>query len=331
MSGDADTLIKELRKAGLSPAAIKAAWPDWWSDRAESSISARTELRLSIARNLGLAPQALIGERVEFIWRDRARFKHLRSREDLQLAALNSFGVSIGRSLIEATPSSGDLVGLHPSKIRKLLLSMGPPDLRSLLTLCWAVGIPVAHLRVWPLKQKAMHAMVIGQYGRHAILFSRIASFPAVAAFTLAHEIGHVALGHVPTGDMLVDAEDPAKTAEHDEEEVAADRFALEILIGAADPDIRINFETFNHAELADAVMRAGPAHGIDPGTLALAVAHQRKAWPVAMAAMRIIQPQENAVSDLMNAVAASQLDLDRLGSDSAVFIGRALGIGNGG
>jgi len=330
MIGDAESLRSELRAAGLSRAAVDAAWPEWWSDQAEASVSARAELRLAVARNLGLSPRELVGERVDFVWRDRARFKHLRAEDEVPVAALNSFGVSVGRSLIEATERNGDLVGLSAAELRSLLLEMGVPDLAGLITVCWAIGVPVAYLRVWPLAQKAMHAMVVGQRGRHAILFSREASYPAMVAFTLAHEIGHIALGHVPADDLLIDAEDPAGQADHDDEEVAADRYALEVLLGDPDPDIRIDFDTFNHAELADAVLRASPRYGIDPGTLALAVAHQRNAWPVAMAAMKLIQPEPVVVSDLVNDVARTQLDLDRLGSDSAVFIERTLGIGNG-
>lgn len=326
MIGDADTLRAELRAAGLSRQAVDAAWPEWWSDEAERSVSARTELRLSIARNLGLAPKALVGERVDFVWRDRARFKHLGADEDIAVAALNSFGVSVGRSLIEATERQGDLVGLGASQLRSMLLEMGTPDLPGLLTVCWAFGVPVAHLRVWPLAQKAMHAMVVGQKGRHAIMFSREASYPAMVAFTLAHEIGHIALGHVPADDILVDAEDPAGTADHDEEEVAADRYALEVLLGDPDPEITLNYDTFNHAMLAEVALRAGPRLGIDPGTIALAVAHRRNAWPVAMAAMKLIQPEPLVVSDLVNKVARSQLDLSRLGDDSATFIERTLG-----
>lgn len=330
MIGDADSLRTELRGAGLSRAAVDAAWPEWWSDEADRSVSARAELRLAVARNLGLAPKSLVGERVDFVWRDRARFKHLGADDDVAVAALNSFGVSVGRSLIDATVRQGDLVGLPAADLRNILLDMGNPDLPGLLTVCWAFGVPVVHLRVWPLAQKAMHAMVVGQRGRHAIMFSREASYPAMVAFTLAHEIGHIALGHVPADDILVDAEDPAGTADHDEEETAADRYALEVLLGDPDPDIRLNHETFNHAMLAEVVMRAGPQHGIDPGTLALAVAHRRNAWPVAMAAMKLIQPVPVVVSDLVNMVARSQLDLDRLGDDSATFIERTLGFADG-
>lgn len=327
MLRDADSLRDQLRHAGLSKAAVDAAWPDWWSEQAESSPSAQAELRFSIARNLGLSPRSLIGERVDFVWHDRARFKHLGTGEESALAALNSFGVSVGRSLIDATQGDSSLRGISADRLRSLLLRDGPPDLFGLVALCWAVGTPVAHLRVWPLAQKAMHALVVGHRGRNAILFCREASYPAVAAFTLAHEIGHIALGHVPENDLLVEVEDPTGNAGDDEEESSADQYALELLMGDPNPDIRINFDKFNSAELADAVLRASPQYGIDPGTLALAVAHRQNAWPVAMAAMRLIYSNQSKIPSEINAIALGQLRLDRLGWDSSVFLQRVLGV----
>ncbi len=100
--------------------------------------------------------------------------------------------------------------------------------------------------------------------------------------------------------------------------------------MGDPDPDIRLNFNSFNSLELADVAKRMGEDLGIDPGTLALAVAFRHNACPVAMAAMRLLYPQQAPVSDIVNSVAESQLDLSRLGSDGAVFIKRTLGIGNG-
>ncbi|MEL7686722.1 ImmA/IrrE family metallo-endopeptidase [Citromicrobium bathyomarinum] len=329
MSEAAD-LKRELRKAGLSTPAIEAAWPEWWSEAAESSVSARTELRLAVARNLGLSPKALVGEQVDFVWRDKARFKHLGADTDFAVAALNSFGTSLAGALLQSLDHGPGLVGLSAAELRHLLLAeTDVVDLPGLVTVCWALGVPVVHLKVWPLRKKAMHAMVAGRGGRYAILLARETSYLAAAAFTLAHEMGHIALGHVHSDELLVDVEDPGASRD-DDEESEADRFALELLMGDPDPDIRINFDTFNHAMLAEAVMREGPQYGIDPGTMALAVAHRRDAWPVAMAAMRFIQPDAAPVSQLINDVAKSQLDLSRLGSDNATFVARTLGLDDG-
>lgn len=77
MDKEASALRRRLRQAGLSDPAINAAWPAWWSDAATVSRSARVELRFALARNLGLSPKSLLGDRVEFVWKDEARFKHL--------------------------------------------------------------------------------------------------------------------------------------------------------------------------------------------------------------------------------------------------------------
>lgn len=327
---EATDLRKKLRDAGLSGPAIDAAWPAWWSDAAETSASARAELRLALARNLGLSPKALVGERVDFVWRDRARFKHLDADTEIAVAALNSFGTALAGALLQAVEPGEGLTGLTARELRSILLKdRASVDLPGLVTACWALGVPVVQLRVWPLTKKAMHAMVAERSGRHAILLARETSYLAAAAFTLAHEMGHVALGHVRSGELLVDAEAPGASGD-DEEEREADRFALELLMGDPDPDIRLNVETFNHAMLAEAALREGPKYGIDPGTLALAVAHRRDAWPVAMAAMRHIQPEAAPVAQLINDVARAQLDLDRLGSDNATFVARTLGLDGG-
>ncbi|PZT91745.1 MAG: hypothetical protein DI637_01760 [Citromicrobium sp.] len=327
MTDSASKLRQDLRAAGLSSAIIDAAWPAWWSDAAASSTSAQVELRLSLARNLGIAPKALIGEKVDFVWHDRARFKHLKASETSELGALDSFGTSMAGSLIQAARDGPGLVGLSAANLRSILLTESSAvDLPSLITACWALGVPVAHLKIWPLDRKAMHAMVASRDDRHAILLVRETSFLSPMAFTLAHEIGHIALGHVRSDELLVDAEDPGAAVEDDEEERAADRYALEVLLGEPDPDIRLNLDTFNHAMLAEAVKRQGPEMGIDPGALALAVGYRQNAWPVAMAALKLIQTEPAPVSDLVNAVARSQLSFESLGSDNASFVKRILG-----
>ena len=90
-----------LKRVGLSDSAINAAWPDWWSDDADPSSSARLELRFSVARKLGLDARSVLDEEgvPRFIWKDEARFKHLSGETDLERAAISSFGRSIGALL----------------------------------------------------------------------------------------------------------------------------------------------------------------------------------------------------------------------------------------
>jgi hypothetical protein len=157
---------------------------------------------------------------VEFVWKDRARFKHLTTQDAVQQNILSSFGVAIGRLLLRGVPAGYGFASLSPVELRESILNHSRyVDLQQLLATCWALGVPVIQLRVFPLTTQSMHAMVIESGGRHAILLGRNASYPAPAAFTLAHEIGHIASGHIRGALALIDVEDPALAKDRDEQE----------------------------------------------------------------------------------------------------------------
>jgi hypothetical protein len=328
---DSSKLFRELRKVGFSSDAIEAAWPSWWSDDIAASPSSRAELRFALARKLGLAPKPLLGERVEFVWKDRARFKHLTTQDAVQQNILSSFGVAIGRLLLRGVPVGHGFANLSPLELGESILNHSRyVDLQQLLATCWALGVPVIQLRVFPLATQSMHAMVIESGGRHAILLGRNASYPAPAAFTLAHEIGHIASGHIRGALALIDVEDPALAKDRDEQETQADAFALSILTGSPAPDISTQFQNFNAPTLADAVLKAGPQYAIEPGTLALCVAYRQKNWPVAMSAMRFIYSERKPVWQEVNGIAESMLDWDALGDEGADFVRNLMNRANG-
>lgn len=321
MADHKNGLIKSLRRAGISRAAINAAWPSWWNDEAAESISGRAELRFALARRLGLEAQPLLGERVEFIWNDEARFKHLSTEGQTERSVLTSFGIAIGRLLLRATPDV-DIEVRDAAELRAAILAAHQyVDLQSLITTCWALGIPVIHLRVFPLEAKSMHAMVVTIDGRFAILLGRDASYPAPIAFTLAHELGHILLRHLEGASALVDLEDPATAADGDAEESEADAFALTLLTGSPEPDIQTNVDTFNAPALAAAVLDAGPRYRVEPGTLALCLAYRRNAWPTANAALQFIYAESKPVWRELNGIADLELDWDSLGDEAAHYL----------
>src|SRR5208282_5051994 len=100
---------------------------------------------------------------------------------------------------------------------------VGLPDL---LALCWAAGTPVVHLRIFPCRRKRMVAMSVRAGDRSAILLAKDSMYPAQVAFYLAHEIAHIALGHLSRETAIVDLElDRPNFASSDEEERDADEF----------------------------------------------------------------------------------------------------------
>ena len=323
---DTSNLRRGLREAGLSNQVIEAAWPSWWSDDLASDPSGRAELRFSLARKLGVSPRALLGERVKFIWNDEAKFKHLSTEGAAQRAALTSFGVTIGRLLIYATPQGASLDGLDVWTIREAILaSQRYVDLPGLLSLCWSLGIPVVHLRVFPLEAKSMHAMVVKVEGRYAVLLGRDATYPAPIAFTLAHELGHVVHGHLIGAPALVDLKDPATATNLDDQEREADQFALSLLTGQPNLQITTSLGNFNAPTLASAVMKAAPRYSIDPGTLALCLAFRNGAWSRAMAALKFIYSSPSPIWQEVNEFATAQIDWSEINSENTEYLRKVI------
>jgi hypothetical protein len=332
VEADSKTLKNSLKEAGLSNPLIDAAWPSWWSDDAFASQSAKAELRFAIARKLGLSAESLFHDKVEFVWKDEARFKNLSNESDDEKTIITSFGISVGRSLLR-TQRSEVVKTTHIGALElrsSILQSSQFIDLHALLATCWALGIPVIHLRIFPLGAKRMQAMVVKVAGRHAILLGRNAKYPAWVAFTLAHEIGHIMLGHIATSSAIVDVGDPFGQTQGDTEENEADLYALELLLGTRTPVIETNVVRFNATQLANAVLERGPALRIEPGTLALSLAKQQGLWPVVNAAMKQIYTDPKPVWQQINKIAAMQLDLAVMSDDSVDYLERIMGICDG-
>lgn len=330
MKDDPELLRKRLKEAGFSESLINAAWPSWWSDDANSSDSAKAELRFTVARRLGISPQSLFHDDVKFVWKDEARFKHLSNETDDEKSILTSFGISVGRILTSSAESRRGLNHIEALQLRASILENRQfVDLQALLATCWALGIPVIHLRVFPLASKRMYAMAVRVGDRHAVLLGRDANYPAPIAFALAHEIGHIMLGHVAASSAIVDIGDPLTAPHDDAEEQEADEYALELLLGSSQPQIEANLERFNAPQLAAAVLQQGPQSRIEPGTLALCVAYHRGIWAVASSAMKFIYAEHKPVWQQVNAIAAAQLDFTTRDDDSTDYLERIMGIGD--
>lgn len=309
--------------------AIDAAWPEWWSTAADASPSALADAKFSVARKLGLDPRSLLDEgEPRFIWKDASKYKNFTGTPAEQ-AAITSFGTAFARQLIAATPPTGQtLEGQAPGTLRALLLQDGRPFvmLQSLLALCWGVGIPVVHLRVYPLPAKRMCAMAVRVDDRYAILLARDSEYPAPVAFHLAHEIGHIALSHVEADSALIDMASPDEQPEKDQEETEADRFALALLTGTPEPEIEVQGTGRSARELARQVLTVGPAHQIEPGTLALCYGHATGRWPVAIQALSHIYPSKHPAWEAVNRTAHNRMEWSNLTDDTTSYVQALMG-----
>ena len=329
----AGDLRLRLRGLGLSDSAVSAAWPRWWSEDAESSASARAELRFGVARRLGLDPHSLLEDRdaPRFLWRDEARFKHLSGESDDERAGITSFGRAIASIVLGASsPPVGELAGASAHTLREEILASGRPfvTLVDLLSLSWALSVPVVHLRVFPWPQKRMAAMAVMVGVRSTVLLGKDSSYPATLAFYVAHELGHIALGHVAADRQIVDLEGEVLAGDgEDEEEREADAFALELLTGSPDPVVLPTGPGRAHGRaVAHAAVESAQGLAIDPGTLALCFGHSTGDWRTANAALGHIYPDAQPVWAYVNAIARQQLELDELAVDTSDYLDAVLG-----
>jgi hypothetical protein len=277
-------------------------------------------------------PVSLLGDgEPQFVWREEARFKHLANEDERQLAGITSFGRSVASTLIAAAPTPlASAAGASGRALRDEVLGSGRPyvDLIDLLTLSWTVGIPVIHLRVFPWPQKRMAAMTVRIRDRWAILLAKDALYPPAIAFYLAHELGHMALGHLDADRIIVDLEDPQAhiTRGDDDEEIAADRFALELLTGHADPKVVATGDKPTATRLAAAALETGSNLAIEPGVVAQMFGYWTGNWAVTSGALKVIYDAEHPVWHQVNRIARQQLQLDKLPDDGVEYIQTVMG-----
>jgi IrrE N-terminal-like domain len=176
-----------------------------------------------------------------------------------------------------------------------------------------------------------MAAMSVRVRGRGAVLLARSAQYPPWIAFYLAHELGHLALGHVREEGAVVDMR--SSEDEHinntDAEERDADRFALQLLTGYPEPRVLPATSAYNAPGLAHAVVDAGRQLRIEPGALALSFGFSTRQWAVVNSAMKHIYPAKRPVWQEVNQTAATELNIERIPDDSRSYIAAVLGAGD--
>jgi hypothetical protein len=131
--------------------------------------------------------------------------------------------------------------------------------------------------------------------GRRAIVLSKKIRYSAWLLYILAHEVGHLAVGHVGRGGALLDEDvDRGST---DEEERSANAFALELLTGNPETVVSTVGARATPTALVKAARQAGTEQHIDPGHLVLNWAYQAAgdSFAVANAALAILEPTVDA------------------------------------
>jgi hypothetical protein len=185
------------------------------------------------------------------------------------------------------------------------------------------MGIPVLHVNLFPKgAKKRPEGFTLRVGGRPIIVLCRDEKQPSWQLFILAHELGHIAGGHIPENGALMDEKIDAN--EPDAEEAEADRYAIELLTGNAGTSIGTNGRWPKMDELARLAERYGRRNSIDPGHVVLNYAHTMGSsfFAVARGALKILHPKSDAVRAVRDRL-AENLDWELLPEDSSEFLMR--------
>lgn len=263
-------LYDALKGIGFSAKTIKSVLPSWWDDSYAADPLGLTELKILLARRLSIDPATIFADdgKVELLPVIR-RYKGGRPDLVKTLHSSTLIASALCRTALASIQREPDLAAFKdPADLRKSILQTGAKyvGLPELLDFCWNIGMPVLHV-CFPPGQTKFDALAICEVGRHAIALCRSEASYSWLAFHLAHEIGHIALGHLSAEGMIVDEkiDDDALTVT---QEVEANAYAA-ALLGSTDiePPI-LNFRK-RLAQLK-LIQNLSAAHQVLPGHLVL-------------------------------------------------------------
>ncbi|MCS2172343.1 ImmA/IrrE family metallo-endopeptidase [Scandinavium sp. TWS1a] len=312
-------IYEKISKAGFNSAFINKVLPAWWDDSLADTPSGKQYASLHLARVFSLSPESLKdgAEQACFNLGGNHRFKHRVNlgEEDLNVATAVAYSAARIAAENFKTPynSSANLSWQH---IRQQLLAHEKwVTLPSLIQFCHSVGIPVVFLKNFPARASKMAGLALRVAGRPVIVLTQVKPH-GFMLFDLAHELGHIALGHLndDNGGVFVDRKIEAGATNAVEAE--ANRFAFGVIGGREDLRIEPTRGFLTGPKLATAAQHYAEKHAIDPTHIALNYGHNLGHWGVAINALKIICAGQPTDQVLVRKLMMEGIDQDTINDD---------------
>ncbi len=329
-----DRIFGSLESAGFPRSVQNVLLPEWVTPEVLSDTSTSLEIAAILAKRLGLRTSSLFdaNPRVESLRRRDIKYKRSIPNKTKNLTASTAIAVSVAES-IAAACGIGFIPFVSSAKaLRQEVLTSFPGNwlgLRNLLLFCWSHGVPVIYLADLGIGVAKMDGMVIHTDSRPVIILSKKSPLWAWQLFILAHEVAHLALGHVAPTEILIDeelSEDSYALKDADLDERAADAFAIELLNARPDATYTPSDSYINFRELADSAFRFGKNHHIDPGHIVLNVANQSGKWEMGIAAAKVLQGENPPAPVIINEAMWGHINPETLPMETLKFLGRVTG-----
>jgi len=321
------SLKGEFEAVGLNSKSTFEVLPEWWQD-AILETSGIYEIKGFVAKSFGLeiGPDGHLRRRSL----PQACFKTRSGTDVSEVAAARAFATAVARMVASVTtvPWSGALP--MAAALRQGILDGGRPwvGLADLLAVCWAHGVPVVYLPNLPVATPKMEGMITFCAGHPVIVVTKKASHPAWLLFILAHEMGHLASGHLSEceGGAFMDEKVSEDDLLDDDQERGANRFALQLLAGDSQK-IQLG-RRMAATVLADAAKRYGTARKIDPGHVILNAVRNTvyqgvNPWSLAGAALKHAVHDGGTAEELCRSALRQYVGIDGVTEDGLEFIER--------
>jgi hypothetical protein len=231
-------LYTRLRALGFDQAFVRRyLLPDWWQDGLANVEANRALAEISIAQVLGIPVPQLRDPKQPLRLEVPAcvRFKRPANTSTDELDAAIALAQRAAEGLVGALRAPAPFAGaMSALELRERVLSRsGRPDLEALLQAAWDHGVAVIPLRHLPPKAKRFTAAAILCGTQRVIVLASGRDGLPWLSFHLAHELGHIFLGHVSEQSPLVVETDSAEpVAGVQDDEADANTFAVELLTG---------------------------------------------------------------------------------------------------
>jgi hypothetical protein len=323
-------ITKKLVAKGYQKAFLRSVIPTWWTPEVEQDPGGLAHLKLILARDLGLDLAALLDkDEIEPAVPTGMEFKRA---IDLQNIEPPSPNLAYYSRLVKAVASAIEPSIAIPNDAGAIradvLRNTAEPcvSLKAILEYCWRNHIAVIHVDKLPMKKKGFDALVYPYEGRYVIVLARKigAQSAARASFIIAHELGHIAMGHIETNVALIDDADSDDDRQK-ENEPAANAFAANLLAGEQ-YDQSWSGTAKSPQMLAKRALRYGAEMHIDPGHLLLRHGWESQSHGLGMKALnKLPAPIDVDTRDYINRIAQTHINSESLGKDVHALLSRSV------
>lgn len=322
-------IFSRLVKFGFKKRYIKKyVLPPWWKEEFAKTESGLLQTTAYISRNLTI-PIKLIQEKdapLHFAKLPNTKFKKSIDKKTSELDKSRAISYRVCKIINEGKKNTYTFIPKNAKKIRERIIKHNSiVTFKSLLVYCWEIGLPVAHISKFPDGKKPTGMSTIIN-NEPAITLSRNDQSHSKQLFNLAHEIAHIALGHLENNSILIDTDELMKKNGNEKEEAEANRFAIELLTGKS-KNPYINYKPIKSIELKQLSESLGKRDNVDPGFIALSIVkdlsetHQKNYWGVGTKALKKIERNKKNALIILFEKLQKNIDPSKITKDSWEFL----------